>query len=93
MSQPDPTLLLLGRIDGKLDGLRETMDRHLSDDAAALGRIDTRLRALETATPSPEERRVFEGRVVSLERCRWRTAGMAALAGALLGALLKVVAG
>jgi hypothetical protein len=84
-NRENQVMLLLGRIDGKLDGLRDTMDRHLSDDASAFGAIDARLRGLEGSALTPEDRSSLR----SLERWRWRIAGMATVVGILLGSLGK----
>jgi hypothetical protein len=87
MVEHDSVMLLLGRIDGKLDALRDTMDRHLSDDTKALGAIEERLRGLETSALTPEDRSSLR----AMERWRWKVAGMASVIGVVVGALGKYV--
>lgn len=87
MAENDPVMLLLGRIDGKLDGLHEAMVRHFADDARAFRKLDQRLRGLEQNALTPEDRSSLR----SLERGHWRTAGIAAGIGLVLGLVGKYV--
>jgi len=84
-------LLLLGQIDGKLDGLAGTIERHLADDSAAFASIDKRLRAVEVAAPSQEKQDAQDKRITALERFRWQIAGMATLGGFLAGIAAKAI--
>ena len=92
-SANDPMMLLLGQIDGKLDGLSETMRRHIREDNDSLRSIDGRLRGLEVGAPSAEEQRGNDERLRALERFKWKAAGAIGLAGFLIGIVAKLLHG
>ena len=92
-SANDPMMLLLGQIDGKLDGLSETMSRHIREDNEALRSIDGRLRGLEIGAPSADAKRDNVERLRSLERFKWKAAGAIGFAGFVIGLVAKILHG